>query len=557
MNNNAPGENASSSPVRAVRVALYARVSTDDQADRGTAEAQKTFIRNFANLFEFEVVDEYIDDGVSGTVPLAERPAGRRLLRDARSGQFTVVLVYRLDRLARSLRALLDAHAELEQARVNIRSVSEPFDTSEPIGRFVFQLLGSMAELEKSTIIERMSLGRDRVARQGKWTGGHVPYGFDVTDDGLVVPSDRKVDPLGITEADLVRELFSRIADGSTIFAEARRLEDLGVPALRQYGKGKTKASSRWTPSRISYMLRNTAYKGTIILKSRHGSVTRDVPALVTEPLWDQARLQIKRNEKVRSRRGGDRVYLLRGLITCADCGSGYAGFPMHRMYKGKTKITYYYRCNAVGNPLSAGHRCGAKYLNADSLERRVWEDCRSFIRDPGAALEEARARLELEPTPPVVVEADIFLVLRTLEEKKREKDRILTLYRRGVISEDDVESQLAQVTREEARLSAMIQSAQAADELASASHARFADAHEVLAALRSRLDAIEQAGDLVAQQAIIQQLVSSVTVRTDGQGKGKSACATILYHLNSPAEWVTSSTARRTSRSIAPTPAR
>jgi site-specific DNA recombinase len=147
-------------------VAIYARTSTEDQAERQTVQGQLEFLRRFCSLYShvqrYEIAAESVDDGWSGTVPLGERPDGRRLLEDARAGRFQEVLVYRLDRLGRSLRALLNANLALEAAGVTIHSATEPFDTATPIGRFVFQLLGSLAELERSTITERMALGRDR-----------------------------------------------------------------------------------------------------------------------------------------------------------------------------------------------------------------------------------------------------------------------------------------------------------------------------------------------------------------------------------------------------------
>ena len=169
-------------------------MSSEDQTERGTIGAQCDFLRNFATLYSLPVAAEYEDDGITGTLPLSQRPAGRRLLDDAQSGRFGCVLVYRVDRLGRSLTALLDAHAALSKAGITIRSATEPFDTSTPIGTFLFQLLGSLAELEKSTIIERMTLGRDRVARVGRWTGGPIPFGYDL-DDGCHLYGERSGGP--------------------------------------------------------------------------------------------------------------------------------------------------------------------------------------------------------------------------------------------------------------------------------------------------------------------------------------------------------------------------
>jgi DNA invertase Pin-like site-specific DNA recombinase len=107
-------------------VALYCRVSTDEQADRQTIDAQRDFLRRYCDLHELPIADAYVDDGWPGTLALAERPEGHRLLADAAAHRFYVVLTYRLDRLGRSLRVLLDAHTALDAHGVTIRSATEP-----------------------------------------------------------------------------------------------------------------------------------------------------------------------------------------------------------------------------------------------------------------------------------------------------------------------------------------------------------------------------------------------------------------------------------------------
>src|SRR5688500_15526120 len=123
------------------RVAIYARVSTEEQAEDKTFDSQLEFLRKYVGLYGLDSAGEYVDAGWSGTIPLGDRPNGRRLIDDARAGHIQQVLVYRLDRLGRSLRGLLDAHAMLDAVGVTIRSATEPFDTESPFGRFMFQFL--------------------------------------------------------------------------------------------------------------------------------------------------------------------------------------------------------------------------------------------------------------------------------------------------------------------------------------------------------------------------------------------------------------------------------
>ena len=120
-------------------VALYLRVSSEEQRDRETIEIQEEFLEKYCDLHKVEVAGTYKDDGVSGTIPLHERPVGRTMLEDAREGKFETVLVYKLDRLGRSLLVIVDAHDRLETSGVSLRSATEPIDTSSLSGRLTFR----------------------------------------------------------------------------------------------------------------------------------------------------------------------------------------------------------------------------------------------------------------------------------------------------------------------------------------------------------------------------------------------------------------------------------
>jgi site-specific DNA recombinase len=514
------------------RVALYSRVSTDDQTDRGTIKGQRDFLTNFAQLYGLEVGGEYIDDGFSGTLPLGVRPDGRRLLEDARQGRFSVVLVYRLDRLGRSLSALLEALAALEQLGVTIRSATEPFDTSTPIGRFLFQLLGGLAELEKSTISERMTLGRDRVARSGKWTNGPIPFGYDLDADGFLVPSGRLVEGLDLSEAEIARSVIHRIADGSSTVIEARRLNDFGVPTLRRYAGGAVvTVGDTWLPSRINQMVKNPVYAGTHVLKSKTGPIERSVPPLVARLTWAQAQEQLTRNRAL-STRNAKRFYLLRGLVRCADCGVGYVGTPS---YGASGWSSHYYRC---GSQLGAVHpdvheRCRGKALPAQWLEDLVWRDCRNFILNPGDALAEAQAQLRDRLSQVAGLEGERRQLQQQIAAKDEERQRVMTLYRRGRATLTDTESQLDAIQHEVRDLQTTLDALRTQEELAQTFEAHYANAAMLLAQLAGRLDEIETANDSATKRQVIELLVSGVRVTTHGTGRTKEADIVITYSFS------------------------
>src|ERR687889_2668470 len=195
------------------RVALYMRVSSEEQRDRETIEIQREFLEQYCRLYGLEIAEIYADDGVSGTVPLYERPDGRRLLEDAREGRFTAVLVSKLDRLGRSLLVIVDAHDRLDAARATLRSGREPIGTSTPSGRLIFQMLASFAEYDRENIAERTRAGLQGAFRKGKQLGC-IPVGYDVAENGAFVVVEE--------EARVVRAIIANVAAGSTLYSEAK-----------------------------------------------------------------------------------------------------------------------------------------------------------------------------------------------------------------------------------------------------------------------------------------------------------------------------------------------
>jgi site-specific DNA recombinase len=524
-------------PQHTTAVALYARVSTEDQAERQTVQAQLDFLRKYCDLHQLPIAGEYVDDGISGATELDRRPEGRRLLDDAEAGRFGVVLVYRLDRLGRSLSALLAAHDMLEAAGVAIKSGTEPFDTTSPIGTFLFQLLGSLAQLERATITERMVMGRDRVAKNGKHTGGPIPLGYDVDTEGKFVPSARPVPELDITEAELVRDLFRRVADGTSIMAETKRLNALGVQPVKRYSRSKRHpegttltVTDSFSPARLSFILSNPVYLGESRLASRNGALVRPAPALVDRATWDAVRASLSRNRKM-SMKNAKRVYLLRGLMTCENCGMGFSG----RTWMGPDgRQWHHYRCNSqVRNPSAAP--CRAKLVSAEKLEAEVWKGCRDFILNPGEELADAQRQLRERLAQTTSIADQRRVLLAQILDKDTERERMLTMFRRGRISVDEADVQLDAVARETGTLRELLESLRAQEALTTAHEAHFTDTTAALARLREELPAIEATDDLTRKREIVELLVRRITIRTEGERRRKHALATVTYAYHKP----------------------
>jgi site-specific DNA recombinase len=149
------------------RVALYLRVSSEEQRERQTIQTQREFLSEYARIMELKVVDTYSDDGVLGTMPLQERPQGKRLLEDAEAGKFDTVLVYKLDRIGRTLLVIVEAHDKLAEFEVGLRSPHEAIDTSTPHGRFAFQTLPPSPNLSVRTYGRGPATGFTGLSGQG------------------------------------------------------------------------------------------------------------------------------------------------------------------------------------------------------------------------------------------------------------------------------------------------------------------------------------------------------------------------------------------------------
>src|ERR1019366_6884118 len=213
---------------------LYLRVSTDEQRERQSIETQREFGQRYCDLHQLSVYEIFADDGVSGTVPIESRAAGRRVLEAARQGKFDQLLVFKLDRLGRDTRLILNAVAELEKHGGRIRSMTEEFDTATATGRLMLTMLSGFASHERQVIRERSLDGTNRVAAAGAWLGGIVPFGYRKVGEKATARLDVSEEPipgLDLSEAGVIRMIYKMAAvERRSCHQIAARLDELRVP---------------------------------------------------------------------------------------------------------------------------------------------------------------------------------------------------------------------------------------------------------------------------------------------------------------------------------------
>ena len=296
-----------------MRAAGYIRVSTEEQAREGYGlAAQEQAVRAYCQAQGWELVEVYADAGRSGS-STRDREALAKLLEEAQNGALERVVFWKLDRLARNLRDLLEICDRLEALGVGIVSVQESFDTGTATGRMMRNVLGSLAEFERETIVDRIKAGIAEKARQGELVGP-LPLGYTRDESGAVI--------LDSGTAPLIRDAFVRYATGRYSLREmARWANDMGLRSV------KGNVIDRLN---IRKILTNVAYTGQVAYYLRHGGgvvAEGNHPLIVDSTLFAKVQETLARRRYPHpSRPHGREPYPLTGVAVCGACGSSLLG---------------------------------------------------------------------------------------------------------------------------------------------------------------------------------------------------------------------------------------
>jgi DNA invertase Pin-like site-specific DNA recombinase len=349
--------------VKKLRCAVYTRKSTDEGLDKefNTLDAQREACEAYVASQRAEgwvlVRDRYDDGGFSGGT--LERPALKRLLADIEQGLIDVIVVYKIDRLSRSLMDFAKLVETMEAHRVTFVSVTQSFNTTTSMGRLTLNILLSFAQFEREVIGERI---RDKVAAskaRGMWMGGKVPLGYDVANRKLVVNE---------AEAARVRRVFELFVETGSGVETVRRLQAVGITS--KSGKLLDKGDVYKALNLRTY-IGEVTHKGNIYRGEHQAIVPRD--------LWERAHsiLQVS----PRSRAAQNRQHapaLLKGLIYGVD---GRALSPTYCVKKGR-QYRYYVAQAVLRNADSQGSDI-VRRVSAAEIEAAVVDQVRALLRQP------------------------------------------------------------------------------------------------------------------------------------------------------------------------------
>ncbi len=358
-------------------VALYGRVSTSKQKESCTIESQKTELEKYSRENNNEVYKSYYDNGISGTMPLNERPQGSQMLKDAMEGKFSQIIVLKGDRFGRDAADSLYMAKKLKKHNVSIKAVHENIED-----KFIFGIHMIVAEKEREDIAYRSRLGKERALDEGRWIGGLSPYGYvlDKKTKKLKLFTEKIL--LGkYSEIDVIKKIYE-LCTANRLSCEkiAEKLNYEQIPPVTE-GKNivKRKKAKYWIGPRVRNLIKDEIYKGIKIFgkRSKNNGLQKvvKVDPIVKEDVWEKAQDVLKSN-LIQSLRHSKRQYLLTAKIKCKNCGRNFTGLAWQNIN--------YYACNGFrlknnNNPT----KCFNKAIRADVLENEVWNDLTDSINNP------------------------------------------------------------------------------------------------------------------------------------------------------------------------------
>lgn len=357
--------------LKPIRCAVYTRKSTEEglEQEYNSLDQQRDRCEDYVRSQEGQgwvcLPDRYDDGGYSGGN--MDRPALQRLMADIEAGKVDCVVVYKVDRLSRSLMDFSKMMDRFEKQEVSFVSVTQHFNTTNSMGRLTLNILLSFAQFEREIISERT---RDKMAaarRRGKWSGGTPPLGYDAVNSRLVVNE---------LEADRVREIFRLYLDRRSLLEVVKELNHRGWVTKRWTTKrDKVRGGVPFDKNNLYYLLRNVAYVGKVCYRDE--IYEGEHQGIVEGELFDQVQQQLLRYGQsggmgARVKNGG----ILSGIVRCHACGCA-----MTHTYTARGAKRYrYYVC------LFAQKRgyatCPAPSIPAEQLERFVVDQIRVIGHD-------------------------------------------------------------------------------------------------------------------------------------------------------------------------------
>lgn len=372
---------------------IYTRVSTAQQVDGYSLDAQKDKLRKYAEYQEMAIVGEYSDEGKSGKNTQG-RPEFTQMLEDIQNKKDNVsyVLVFKLSRFGRNAADVLSSLQLMQDFDVNLICVEDGIDSSKDAGKLMISVLSAVAEIERENIRVQTMEGRKQKAREGKWNGGFAPYGYKLENGELIIVEE---------EAEAIRTIFDKFVNTDLGYnGVAKYLANKGIKkVIRQNGK-----LLQFSETFVKNALDNPVYMGKIaygrrsnqkiegkrneyhIVKSDNYMLHDGIhEAIVSEELWNLAHeKRVATAVRLSKQHDLEHEHLLTGIIKCPCCGKGFVG-NINRSKKSNGEYyptRFLYHCNR--SKKAAGYACTYnKQWTESVIDEAVAEVIKKMVVNP------------------------------------------------------------------------------------------------------------------------------------------------------------------------------
>jgi site-specific DNA recombinase len=447
-----PFEGKNSFSPQLKKVAIYARVSTTEQAEEGySIDEQSRLLHQWCERQGYEVYKVYADRGISGK-NITARPSLKQLLNDAKQKEFDIVLVWKMNRISRNILDILNIVKVFEQKGIAFRSYSENIETETPSGKLQFHMLAAIAEFERANIGENVKMGMIARAREGNWNGGKV-LGYDIVE----VPSEgkkRKSTKLVVNEkeAQTVRRIFQLYTEGHGYKSIANTVNKEGHRSKKNKGFSictiKTILTNPVYVGMIRYNVRrnwtekrrNNINPNPVLEKGKHEPI-------ISEETWNKAQ-SILMSRSGRPNRVHSGEFPLTGILKCPACGSSMVlGRTTNRNKDGSKRVLEYYVCGAWKNKGSSV--CSSNGVRTDYADEYVLNRIAEFAADDRMVKDVVKKITEGYKSSSNPIQKTYKELKKSLAAIQTKKDRVLSAFEEGVINKADLTERLAKLNEE------------------------------------------------------------------------------------------------------------
>lgn len=477
--------------------AIYVRVSTEEQANKDLSiPAQQARCLSFCQAQGWDVYDCYIDDGYSAKN--LDRPAVKRLLRDAENKRFGAVVVFKLDRISRKQKDILTLLEDVfEPADIGFKSVTQAFDTTTPFGKAALGMLAVFAQLEREQTIERVTESIKEAARQGRFLGGPIPYGYDY--DKVT-----KTFTINEQEAEIIRWMYQTYINGEYGYEYIAGL--LSERRIKPPGTAK-----RWGRTTVRQMLKNSFLAGFIehdgkMYAGKH-------PAIITPEQYHAA-------AALQGRRTNSNIAppaLLTGLIYCAECGAQMRSKKVYQSWhyrKTNDSTQHYYVCysrDKITKAKIVDPDCPNGYHRAEIIEDWVIFHIRQYSLNEKLLQKLAKELIARGENREA--EDKLEVAKKEMDSLQRKLTKWYDAFEKDVISADDLFDRIRDLRERKKQLEEEINQL---EEAVINEAARMVTVQEILDTIQN-FDAVWAEATHEERRAILASLIEKVTVTQDG----------------------------------------